>query len=335
MYRISRVQEGVGVLDHPVQWFARPQDIMASVRRHHPDGHRAARSSSAGDEVAFREEMISLMALDELKMTMTELALDVLLIRGFDIPANAAPERNALLHAFSCLFGYPTPAEARTNCVVWDVKARPVANDASRFTTFSERTGEAMMHTDCSFHDTPEAWFLLYSVRAARCRGGLSRLLRVDDVLETLCESRKGRSALVYLTEHEVPFRVPSVFSANERVAEVRRNKVFWRNEAGEGWGMRWRYDAIIKGCEQDKAGPSSAMLESILCLNDVIERQAPKYCCYLRDGDLLIANNTRVLHGRSDYVDPSRHLLRVRMADAPGLRTNPRATDTIERLAG
>jgi hypothetical protein len=108
----------------------------------------------------------------------------------------------------------------------------PGGAGASRFVTFSERVGNADMHTDSSFYPMPEEQFLLYVVRAAQCSGRASLLIDVDDIHAELLRTEAGRAS--FAAEAQVPFRVPSVYAASDEQVEIQLAPVF--EQVGEGW---------------------------------------------------------------------------------------------------
>ena len=63
-----------------------------------------------------------------------------------------------------------------------------------------------------------------------------------------------------------------------------------------------------------------AAVRAALDLLHEVIEQRAPRFCQQLPDDTLLWADNRRTLHGRADYTDAARHLIRIRpvqVADA------------------
>ena len=82
-----------------------------------------------------------------------------LAITGLGLAGLSEAHRNAVLYAIALTQGFPTSTDQRTKRVAWDVRARP--GSQSKFVTFSERTGNADMHTDSSFYPMPEEQFLI------------------------------------------------------------------------------------------------------------------------------------------------------------------------------
>ncbi len=250
-------------------------------------------------------------------------ALDTSHLRGIAITSLglshlSEAERNAVLYAIALTRGFPTSTDQRTRRVAWDVRAKAGAQQAARFTTFSERVGGAEMHTDSSFYPMPEEQFMLYVVSAARCNGGESLLIDVEDIHRELQKTREGRIAYSLLTTREVPFRVPAVYAAEDDNVEYYLAPVFRHDD---GLTIRWRYDSIMKGLAARPDLCSPELVEAVELVNDIVERRAPRFHRHLPDDTLLWADNHHTLHGRAVYTDPGRHLIRIRISNTPNAR--------------
>ncbi|MGO4381678.1 TauD/TfdA family dioxygenase [Pseudoduganella sp. RAF19] len=226
--------------------------------------------------------------------------------------------RNAVLYAIALTRGFPTSTDQRTKRVAWDVRAKKVDPQTARFTTFSERVGSAEMHTDSSFYPMPEEQFLLYVVAAARCNGGESLLIDVNDIYQELQKTREGRIAYSLLTTREVPFRVPAVYAAGDDKVEYYLAPVFHHDG---GLKIRWRYDSIMKGLATRPDLSSPELVDAVELVNEIVERDAPRFQRHLPDDTLLWADNHHTLHGRAVYTDPDRHLIRIRISNTPNAR--------------
>jgi alpha-ketoglutarate-dependent taurine dioxygenase len=277
------------------------------------------------DEEALRSKLLAVPTLQRLAHAITGRQARGLAITGLGLGELDEAHRNAALYAIALTQGYPTSTDQRTRRVAWDVRARagagasaaPAAEQA-RFVTFSERVGGADMHTDSSFYPMPEEQFMLYVVSAARCNGGASLLIDIEDIVAELNKTAAGREAYALLCTHPVPFRVPSVYAACEQQLEYHLAPVFTLEG---GLAMRWRYDSIVKGlaARPDLASPQLAA--ALELLNDIIEQRAPRFDRCLPDDTLLWADNHRTLHGRANYTDPQRHLIRIRISNTPNAR--------------
>jgi len=268
------------------------------------------------DEVMLQRELLALPALQQLQRMLRQGGARGMAITGLGLAGLDEPQRNAVLYAIALSLGFPTSTDQRTQRVAWDIRARPGSAGESRFVTFSERVGNADMHTDSSFYPMPEEQFLLYVVRAAQCGGGASLLIDVDDIHAELLRTEAGRASFDLLSRAQVPFRVPSVYAASDAQVEIELAPVF--EQVGDALAIRWRYDSILKGLAARPDLDTPALSAALALLNEVIEQHAPRFCQQLPDDTLLWADNRRTLHGRATYTDPARHLVRIRIGDTP-----------------
>ena len=270
------------------------------------------------EEEALQQELLRVPTLARLAETLAAPALRGMAITHLGLSHLSEAHRNAVLYAIALTRGFPTSTDQRTRRVAWDVRAKAKGQEAARFTTFSERVGGAEMHTDSSFYPMPEEQFMLYVVAAARCNGGESLLIDVDDIHRELQKTREGRIAYSLLTTREVPFRVPAVYAAEDDNVEYYLAPVF-RHDGG--LAIRWRYDSIMKGLAARPDLASPELVEAVELVNDIVERRAPRFHRHLPDDTLLWADNHHTLHGRAVYSDPGRHLIRIRISNTPNAR--------------
>ncbi|MGV7207238.1 TauD/TfdA family dioxygenase [Oxalobacteraceae bacterium A2-2] len=274
------------------------------------------------DEVALRDELREVRQLRRLAEHLRALDANGVVLSNLGLAGLPEERRNAALYAITLMLGYPTSTDQRTGRVAWDVKARPVTDENARYTTFSERVGSADMHTDSSFYPMPEEQFILYVVECARCDGGHSLLIDGEDIYQCLQASAEGRAAYDVLRSTPVPFRVPAVYAAGDAALEHLVAPVFGAPvRPGERFTLRWRYDSIQKGLalRPDLAAP--AVLDALAVMNDVAEHRAARYKEQLPADTLMLADNHRMLHGRTTYEDERRHLIRIRISDLPNAR--------------
>jgi alpha-ketoglutarate-dependent taurine dioxygenase len=267
------------------------------------------------DEEALQRELLQVPTLRDFAAQLAERKARGLAVTGLGLAGLSEAHRNAVLYAIALTQGFPTSTDQKTHRVAWDVRARQGVQ--SKFVTFSERTGTADMHTDSSFYPMPEEQFLLYVVASARCNGGESLLVDVEDIVAELESTEEGRAAYALLRTAQVPFRVPSVYAAQDDQVELFYAPVFH----DDGHSMRWRYDSIEKGlaARPDLATPE--LVAAVKLLNSIIEDKAPRFRRQLPDDTLLWADNHRTLHGRAMYTDPGRHLIRIRVSSTPNAR--------------
>lgn len=304
-------------------WESDLDTILATLRRHFHDFNGNGFYPHP-DEIALQQALLTVPALQRLRTRIRDSGARGLALTGLGLSGLDEADRNGVLYAIALSLGFPTSTDQRTRRVAWDIRARPGSEQQARFVTFSERVGNADMHTDSSFYPMPEEQFLLYVVTAAGCGGGESLLIEVDDIHAELLRSEAGRAASAVLHETALPFRVPSVYAASDEQVEIELAPVF-RRAADGTLTMRWRYDSLLKGLAARPALDTPALRAALTLLNEVIEQRAPRFCQQLPADTLLWADNHRTLHGRADYRDPARHLIRIRISDLPNAaRTGP-----------
>lgn len=319
MLKLIETHDSVGTAHCTHDWRHDCDKILETIRNAFPDRDSRPGYYAHPDEHALQGRLLETPSLQNLHAQLLESGLKAMVINNFGLTGFSPEDRNAILYATALALGFPTSTDQSTNRVLWDVKARPKDNDGDgRFQTFSERTGKADMHTDSSFFPMPEENFLLYTARSARCGGGKSCLIDVEDILTSLVESRAGRAALQSLTE-PIPFRVPTLFAGRQDAAEIGLYPVFSVSmpESPE-MRMRWRHDAIIKGFQARPDMATPQLMSAVDIVHHLIENHAPCFRRYLEDDTLLWADNHRMLHGRTHYDDPERHLIRIRISRIP-----------------
>jgi alpha-ketoglutarate-dependent taurine dioxygenase len=217
--------------------------------------------------------------------------------------------RNKLLYALCIALGFLTPSTQRQTTLLWDVKQRPVL--ANRPATYSEHSAEADLHTDSQGYPVPEELFALYVIHAARCGGGASTFLCLDPLRETLAATPEGRDALAVLASHQFPFSLQPGESA------TRAGAVTTAPILADAPGIRFRRDVVEQGfiarpdlATQEARAAVAALLAALA--------RAPVTTYALGDGSIALCNNHTMLHGRTAFTDPERHLLRTRMSARP-----------------
>lgn len=271
------------------------------------------------EEVALRQELKEVSTLRKLAEHIRALDAHGVVLRNLGLQGLAEDRRNAALYALTLMLGYPTSTDQRTGRVAWDVKARPELGADNRFVTFSERVGSADMHTDSSFYPMPEQQFILYVVNAAHCDGGHSILIDAEDIYHGLHRTPEGAAAFALLSSTPVPFRVPAVYAAGDEQLEIYEAAVFGPPVRSDDlFTMRWRYDSIKKGLAARPDMSSPELVEAIEIMHCVAEQEAARFMEQLPTDTLMLADNHRMLHGRTTYSDERRHLVRIRMSDVP-----------------
>lgn len=317
MLAIQNLAGRIGTARRVREWNGELETIIEFVTRRFSDSNGNGYFPHP-DEVAMQRALLNLPMLGRLAQDIRGSGAGGMTISALGLAGLDEASRNAVLYAIGLCLGFPTSSDQRTRRVAWDVRSRPAAPGTDqRFTTFSERVGSADMHTDSSFYPMPEEQFLLYVVSAARCNGGESLLIDVDDVRSALQGTAAGRIAFDLLATHPLPFRVPAIYAAGDDQLEYFLGPVFGTDQHGN-LTMRWRHDSIMKGLAARPDLGSPALFAALDLVNQVVERHAPRFERHLADDTLLWADNRRMLHGRANYSDAHRHLIRIRISDTP-----------------
>lgn len=205
--------------------------------------------------------------------------------------------------------GHPIPHDANGS-IIWDIKTRIKESGATGVITYSEHNHEADLHTDSQYSEYPEDYFALLTLKKASCGGGISYVLKVEDIIAELNESEKGKTVLNIIQTTEYPFIVPNVFKKNKNQIEPEFNF----GPILENGEMRFRVDTIQKALDYNPDFCTKEQKEAFSFLVDLVRTTKHTKKFYLEEGDLIFINNKTTLHGRSSFTDNNRHLLRIRM---------------------
>lgn len=208
-----------------------------------------------------------------------------------------------LLSLCSCL-GTPTPTDPRMKTIIWPIHDRPELPEGDK--SITERLGESELHSDNSWVPAPEPIVALFVVRPAS-DGGESRMLHTEKVLAALRGTPDGQRCEEVLRGNMLPFDVPVSFRRRAHVPEIHYAYALTDQR------MRWRFDVIAKGLEahpeRDLQEVRFAINHLRATINGLVAIQTPQPA----SSALFIAND-RLLHCRTNFSDPGRLLLRVRI---------------------
>jgi alpha-ketoglutarate-dependent taurine dioxygenase len=228
-----------------------------------------------------------------------------------DFPVVGRPEADisADFEAVTSRFGTVT-GHGASGQKIWRIAPRP---DLDHVPTFSEAAGEAPFHTDNSWVMEPEQYFALLVIRPADV-GGESVLYPVSDLMLDFARTPGGPAVIRTLRGRRFPFAMPVVFrSETESAAKV--VPVVTAPVVLTPSTIRYRYDVLKAGFKARPDLATAECVEAVEKFNEFltgVRGTAP--IIRLETGDLLLANNYKVLHARTDFTDPQRLLLRARM---------------------
>ena len=177
--------------------------------------------------------------------------------------------------------------------------------------TFSQTLGEAAYHTDTQYFSAPEEMFGLWCLQPDKNGDGVSGLVDGRYIVEELSKTNEGRQMLATLMHTEFPFRVPSVFTASGTDDTV---EVFMAPILSEEPFIRYRRETLDKGVAATGKQLEPNQLEAINHLDKQLFKDGVAYSFLIKSEEVAFANNYELLHSRSDFQDPERHLIRVRM---------------------
>jgi alpha-ketoglutarate-dependent taurine dioxygenase len=177
---------------------------------------------------------------------------------------------------------------------MWDIRYRPAAGGGC---TRSLTLQSFPYHTDGSFEEPPPRYIALYVVREDRFGGGATLLLEVAAVLPHV-----SAGARQTLRSTRFRFRVPAEFDKGVPYCDA---PILF----GDGL-LRYRREII------DESDCGRAQVAALDELDAAIAATEPARLS-LPSGTLLLLDNARFLHARTEVRDPERHLLRMRFSSS------------------
>src|SRR5215475_5731443 len=198
-------------------------------------------------------------------------------------------EGNRLFVAFNRAFGelvappYKEPRAQLVHYVQPETDLRSVRGGSE-----SER-----MHTDTTDWEEPIELLSMVCVRADRSGGGRTRLLDIDTARRDV-EDRLGSEAVEVLKTQLVPWQL----------ADYRGGGLKWRAVLTET-RMCWRRYTIDLALGAGQATIAGEILRCLDAFENVIEATDGVYEFSMREGELLLSDNSRTLHARTPIAAP------------------------------
>jgi alpha-ketoglutarate-dependent taurine dioxygenase len=236
---------------------------------------------------------------------------------GLILPATglaglAFSDRCATLYGLTLCMGRPTATDKVRRRVIWDVRAR-VGLKPGHVATFSEHSQEADLHTDGQYDAIPERYLMLYVEKAASCGGGVSQLRDIRCVIRELEKTAEGRWALDYLSGNDFPFRAPIAFSTNASKDDL---DVTFAPILGRRPMVRYRTDTLESGLAAFPEYDTPDARRAIAIFRAELANEALRLDAHMADDTIVVINNQEIIHGRGEFKDQHRHLMRIRMSD-------------------
>lgn len=241
---------------------------------------------------------------------LAQFVLEKMNSEGYCLIPNFIPNRVSILESSNAFIqfinkiGKPISHDSN-NSIIWDISPNKTFNDG--IVTYSEHSHEADLHTDSQYSQYPEEYFGLLTLKKANCGGGESFLLSLNDILKELRALPNGLQIENVLKSSQYPFIVPNVFKQTQDEKEYNFGPILGLNE------IRFRVDTLEKALTEKPDACTEEQIQAYYQLKDIIINSPSIERFFLNDGDLLLVNNKTMLHGRSQFSDPNRHLLRIR----------------------
>jgi len=229
-----------------------------------------------------------------------------IVITNTDIEVDDMERCNSFFVETSEAIGEPQGHDANGK-IIWDIKSN--ASSKSFIKTYSEHNHEAQLHTDSQYSFYPEDYFGLLTLKKAECGGGISYLLSLEDILTELRQLPNGEEIIDTLSNTSYPFIVPNVFKQDDSLeSEFNYGPILRENE------IRFRIDTFEKALLKLDGYCSEKQLEAYQALKKIALESKNTKSFFLEEKDLIYINNKTMLHGRGQFTDNNRHLLRIRM---------------------
>ena len=175
------------------------------------------------------------------------------------------------------------------NSLVWHV--HPTEKTSNETVARSHTSDEFPFHTDCSYEEKPPEYMALFVLEEDHYGGGQLEIISLQDILEQLSEQTKE-----ILLNEKFRILIPNEFRKCSNIDHINASILFERDK------IRFRSDIL----------PEQNFNEHLNELNSIInkvKRFQPKLSQY----SMIILNNQKYLHARTQILDSNRHLLRIR----------------------
>ncbi|EAW08585.1 uncharacterized protein ACLA_033210 [Aspergillus clavatus NRRL 1] len=210
--------------------------------------------------------------------------------------------------------GCTPDTHSSTQGALWDVTYRPSGviseKTGGNVVSISQGLGEFAWHTDGCFEVSPQRYFGLHILHPDKLGGGIFRLLAIDDLVKRL-----SPASIETLLNYEFELQVPPEFYKGS--ATTRHKLLSIEPDTGR-YLIRYRRD-ILADPPSDDPIANAAVME----LNAVLDGEGSVGQTFSKDifkeNSILLMDNARFLHCRTEIKDPKRFLRRVRFNGTPG----------------
>jgi hypothetical protein len=290
-----------------------PYHSQLSALAHRQDSGSACEDDKLNAAHDMLRECAELKALGDRLAAEMKSSSGSIVLTGFPTTEYGNECRDILLLSLGLALGVPTRTDCTVGRRIWEVTPRQ-SLPLGRTPTITECAAAADLHTDSQYRAKPERYVALLVVRPAEDEGGETTLLSGNQLIERLTGTAEGRDACDVLRTAQFPFAVPISFLADpdKGVSEFIQAPILANEPL-----IRYRTDTLARGFELAPSLATDEALRATTRLSEAIANHPATIQFRLETGDVLLVDNHRVLHGRTDFTDPKRLLLRLRISSA------------------
>ncbi|CAF9919914.1 hypothetical protein IMSHALPRED_004761 [Imshaugia aleurites] len=222
------------------------------------------------------------------------------------------PDSQFMLDVISKM-GCNPDTHSSTQGALWDVKFKPEGvyseGIGKKAVSISHSMGEFAWHTDAAFEENPTRFFGFHIIHPDKKGGGVFRILRADDLTRLLSPEAVG-----VLSNHEFELKVPPEFFKGK---DSVKGKLLEVDTAMGRAYVRFRKDILHDPLSADaNANAAVKELNDLLDAPEGVGEHVPGFV--FKEDSVLLMDNARYLHSRTDIKDPKRWLRRVRFHGPP-----------------
>ncbi|KAK5627486.1 hypothetical protein RRF57_003201 [Xylaria bambusicola] len=192
----------------------------------------------------------------------------------------------------------------------WDIRPSTVSTQTANYQARSETMQEFTWHTDCSYEDPPPRHFALQVLQPDRYGGGILSLMNVQNLSERL--SSETRSALM---RQEYKITTPPEFYKENKQCHITGGILSIDSDGRPV--MRFRRE-IISPLSSNASQAMEDLERSLLTAATDPQVTLRLSAAELPAQTIVLVDNRRWLHARTDVKDPERHLRRIRWDPVP-----------------
>ncbi|GAT25084.1 taurine catabolism dioxygenase TauD [Aspergillus luchuensis] len=204
----------------------------------------------------------------------------------------------------------------------WDIRPNSTSFQTPSHQARSETMEEFPWHTDCSYEEAPPRYFALQVLREDQCGGGTLSVMNVGRLSSLL-----STSTCTALLRPEYRITVPLEFVKDDAKRHV-VGGLMATDAKGLPSMVRFRED-IVTPLTAEAALALQELKNCLLGQKVQAETLQLTSDCLPR-GSVILMDNYRWLHARSNVRDPERHLRRVRW-DARPFPTSLKANSRVQ----